>query len=585
MATLFGPMDHDLPALARAGDAPPPRLPLEPLRVPKPSAWGIARTLLALDRSDIRLAFVYGIAIGVLYIVTPVAVQALVNTIALGAMLQPLLVLTVLVAIVLTFAGVMRILQAHVVEAIQARMFVRAAADVSRRMLSAPASVVERASPAELTARFLEVPVMQKALAILLVDGIDLLLKLFVGMALLAVYHPMLLVFSLMLLILLLIVVVVGGRGALATALEESAAKYSIVAWLEQSVRMAYVVRTDAARRRALDRADQLTRNYRDARRGHFKKLARQLAGSVAIQVIGSAVLLGLGGSLVVAGQLTLGQLVAAELVFASIAFALVKLHKQLEAVYDVLASSKKFAGLVDVPVHARSGERLARDGAMAVRLANVSVAHAARGTVLDALALSIAPGQRVAITGPAGSGKSTLVDTLALQQPVTSGQLVLDGIDARQLAADDVRAQIVLSRDTDLAMIDATIEANLRLARPDADLPALLDALRVVRLEDEIGQLHGALATELAITGRPLSKTATRRLALARSLLAQPRLWLLDGALDDLGLTGDEKARCLDELFAATPATMVIVTADPDVLARCGRQLAIAEGQLVEVA
>lgn len=557
-----------------------PQLPLEPVRDDAAGPWRRARVLLGLERADIRLTFVYGIAIGLLSVVTPVAVQALVNTIALGAVLDPLVVLTVLVAIVLTFAGVMRLLHTQVVEAIQARMFIRATADITRRLFGASPSALRGASPAELTARFLEVPVLQKAVAILLVDGIDLLLKLGVGIALLALYHPMLLVFAVTMLVVLVVVVLACGRGALATALNESNAKYATVGWLEQTVRLAGVIRTHAGRRRALEHADQLARQYRDARRAHFGKLARTLAGGVAIQVIGSAALLGLGGALVVAGQLTLGQLVAAELVFASIAIALGKLHKQLEAVYDVVASSKKFSGLVEIDMERRGGEPLRGEGGLAIDLTGATIAHGDADVLRDAT-LSIRPGERVAIDAAPGTGKSTLVDTLAAIHPLTAGQLRYDGHDIRYLSLADVRSHIVSVRGIDLA--SETIESNLRYTRPDAEVSELEDVLAIVELGDIVGRLPSGLATSLGADGRPLSETAARRLVLARALLARPRLLVIDGGLDNLGLPPDTKARVLDAVFRARDTTMLVVSNDPDVLARCDRRVCIAGTQLME--
>lgn len=561
--------------------APAPRLPLEPLRVSGSSPWKRARALLRLERADIRLTVVYGIAIGLLSVVTPVAVQAVVNTIALGAVLDPLVVLTVLVTIVLMFAGVMRLLHTRVVEAIQARMFIRAAADLTRRLFAASPSALERMSPAELTARFLEVPVLQKAVALVLVDGIDLVLKLGVGTALLAIYHPMLLVFSLAILLTLAAVVLVSGRGALATAINESNAKYETVAWLEQTIRLAAVVRTEAGRRRALDRADHVARRYRDARRAHFGKLAQTLAGGVAIQVVGSAALLGLGGALVVKGQLTLGQLVAAELVFASIAIALVKLHKQLEAIYDIVASSKKFAGLVDIATERRGGEQLAGQDGLAVSVAHATIGHGDVTVIRDAT-LSIAAGEHVAIVAAPGAGKTTLVETLASMHPLGAGQLLYDDRDVRYLSLQELRSQIACLRGVDLAA--ESIDANLRYARPDAEIEELEQVLKAVALDDVVAQLPEGLSTKLTQTGRPLSQTAAQRLVLARALLARPRLLVVDGGLDNLGLAPEVKERVLDTVFGQPNTTFIVISNDPDVLRRCDRQVHIASEQLLEV-
>lgn len=558
-----------------------PRLPLEPLRTVPAKAWARARALLALERGDIRLVLVYGIAIGILAVATPVAVQAVVNTVALGAVLDPLVVLTIIVAAVLMFAGVMRVLHAHVVEAIQLRLFIRTAADVTRRLFGTSPSALAATSPADVTARFLEIPVLQKALTILLFEGVDLLLRLVVGLTLLALYHPTLAVFSFALLVLLALVVFGSGRGAVESALDESDAKYKTVAWIEQTIRLAGTIRGEAGRRRALDRADHLVRSYRDARRAHFRKLVRTLAGGVAIQVAGSAALLGIGGALVVGGELTLGQLVAAELVFAAIASSLVKLHKQLEAAYDVVASSKKLGGLVELPLERRGGEMVASDGPLAVRLANATLQHADVPLVRD-VTLAIAAGDRVAINGAAGSGKSTLLAALAAEHDLAAGTLHYDGLDLRQLSPAGVRSQICVLRDVQLA--DDTIEANLRLAHPGADLHELQAALADAGLADVVERLPAGLGTRIRRDGIPLSRSQARRLCLARALVARPRMLVVDGGLDGLGLTGDAKAQVLDTLFADPRLTLVVVTDDIDVLQRCTRHVQLAGGDLVEV-
>lgn len=568
------------PAAAVSALIGSPRLPLDALHKTGKGPWSKARTLFGLERADVRLTIVYGIAIGLLSVVTPVAVQALVNTIALGAVLDPLVVLTVLVTVVLIFSGVMRMFHARVVEAIQARMFIRASADLTRRLFAAPPSALERTSSAELTARFLEVISLQKAFAVVLVDGIDLVLKLGVGTLLLAIYHPLLLVFSAITLVTLVLVVVVSGRGALATALAESNAKYETVTWLEQTLRLAGVVRTEAGRRRALDRADHIARRYRDARRAHFSKLMRTLAGGIAIKVVGSAALLGLGGALVVEGQLTLGQLVAAELLFASITAALVKLHKQLEAVYDIVASSKKFTHLVEIPMERPGGEYLEGTRGLAVSLVHATIMQGDT-TILRDVTLTLARGQHLAITAPPGAGKTTLAETLAAVHPLTSGEQSYEGRDIRYLSLQGLRAQIACIRGIDLA--DGTIEANLRYARPDATIGDLEDALRVVELDEVIARLPDGLATVITPSGRPLSQTAAQRLVLARAVLARPRLLVIDGGLDGLGLDPGAKGRVLDRIFEKKDTTLIVISSDPDVLLRCDRTVMIADQQLVE--
>lgn len=139
-------------ALVR-GLAPVMRLPLEPAvsrdRVMSP--WRRVRAFVRIDRADIWLCVVYGIAIGLLSLITPIAVQSLVNTVAFGSVVLPLIVLTALLALGLAFSGLIRILQAIVVETLQERMFIRAVADIARRFISIEPATLEQQHPPELT--------------------------------------------------------------------------------------------------------------------------------------------------------------------------------------------------------------------------------------------------------------------------------------------------------------------------------------------------------------------------------------------------------------------------------------------------
>lgn len=564
------------------GIAPMAALPLQPMvdTAAGMTPWQRTRALISIDRSDAWLCLVYGIAIGILSLVTPIAIQSLVNTVSFGSVLQPLIVLTVLVAIGLGFAGVMRLLQAYVVEALQERMFVRTVADVSRRLTSAEMSAYDRLHAPELTHRFFEVPAIQKGIAILFVDGIDLLLKLAVGMPLLAFYHPLLLGFAIVLVLGIAFVIFVLGRGSVQTALGESTAKHDAANWLEHIARMPEAFKSASGRRWALERADRIARRYRDARRRHFKHIVRHLVGATGLKILGATVLLGVGGGLVLENQLTLGQLVAAELVFGSIAIALLKLHKQLEAAYDTMASTYKLALLVDLPLERTGGEVLRREGAAGIQLRGVEFAYPGRDPVFSEVDLVVAPGERVVLDGPGGSGKTTLLDVLATMRPCTRGVYEIDGCDARLCDLQFLRKDIVLARDAE--MVRGTLLTNLRLLRRDAEVMEVDEVLEALALAGSAGQLPDALATEIMPSGAPLSRTQARRVALARALIARPRLLLLDGALDELGLEPAELDHALDYVFRPdAPWTVIVASSDPRVLARCARRVRLTGGRL----
>jgi len=545
----------------------------------KLTPWKRTWRLLTTEREDVWVTVVYGAAVGLLSLVLPVAVQALVTTVAFGSVLQPLVVLTVLFAIASATAGLLHVLRAWVVETIQQRLFVRAVTDISGRITGMPASALDRLHVPDLLNRFFEVPNMQKSLALLLVDGVGLLLQTVVGLSLLAFYHPLLLGFAIVLVLLLAIVVFGFGRGAVATALDESRTKYHAVGWLEHLARIPSAFKSERGRRLARGRAEQMARHYLDARRQHFRKLLRQISGGVAIAVIGTTSLLGLGGYLVMNNQLTLGQLIAAELVMAALAAAFVKLGKQLESVYDLVQGTTKLGLLIDLPAERRSGEHTLGDGPMPVRLSDLSYSYGGRAALRRCTAV-IAAGESVAICGMGGSGKSTLLDLLSTLRPPSGGAVEFDGCDVRLLDLASLRDVVTLVRAPEL--VDGSLLANLRLLRPDAELPEVGRVLEALALDDVVQRLPAGLSTHMQPGGAPLSSSQARRVGLARALLSRPRLLVIDGALDDLGLPADRKDAVLDAVLGRqTPWTTVVVSSDPDVRARCDRALTLNDGVL----
>ena len=147
---------------------------------------------------------------------------------------------------------------------------------------------------------------------------------------------------------------------------------------------------------------------------------------------------------------------------------------------------------------------------------------------VFDGLTMDIAPGSRVAILGPSGAGKSSLAALALKVVAPQAGQVLLGRVDIATLAAADVRARIGwLSQATHL--FDDTIRANLLLARPDADDPALWAALRAARIDSVVQELPEGLDTWVGEGGARFSGGQGRRLALARALLSSMPILILD--------------------------------------------------------
>jgi ABC-type bacteriocin/lantibiotic exporter with double-glycine peptidase domain len=528
------------------------------------------RDWLHFERTTLWVAIIYSVAIGLLSLVVPVAVQSLVNTVAFGTLIQPLFLLTLVVLAGLGFSAVLQSMRTWVVELIQRRVFVRIASDAVQRLLRVRVEAFDDHHGPELVNRFFDVVTLQKAGAILLIDGLSILMQSIIGMVLLAVYHPWLLAFDLLLLAGIAIVWFPLGAGAIPSAIVESKAKYDLVAWLEEIARFPVTFKSASGAAFALNRTDQLVTNYLLYRARHFRILIRQVIGSLTLQAIASSVLLGVGGWLVIQRQLTLGQLIAAELIVTLVVSGFGKFGKQLETYYDLCAAVDKLGYLTDLPLERQGGGQMPASAAgMAVRLRDVSFSYNGRVQVLNGLNATLAPGARVAVTG---IGKSTLFDLIyGLREPA-SGVVEVDHQDARSITRTGLRADIALVRGAEI--FQGTVAENLGLGDPAITSLQMREALAVAGLLDTVDAMPDGLNSVLTTGGPQLARGQAARLVLARALLARPRLLLLDECIDAIE---DPAAResLLRALFhPANRWTVLIGTKEADLIGLCEHNL-----------
>ena len=420
--------------------------------------------LLRPDQADLWAFLLFASLIGALTLATPVAVQQLVNSIAFGGLIQPVVVLAILLFAVLGFSAVLSAVQAFVAELIQRRIFVRVVLDVSERLPRVRPHAFDSVHGPELVNRVFDVVTVQKVGSLLLLEGTSVLLQTIVGLAVLSFYHPLMLGFSGALIAGIVAVVVVMGRGAVNTAIAESKAKYEVVNWLEELARHTKTFRARSSRRYARRRTDALASGYVKARRNHYRIVFRQLGSALALQVVASSALLALGGMLVVQGQLTLGQLVASELIITVIVAAVAKFGKQLESFYDLLAAMDKLSALVDLPLEREGGGDFEEVmGPAEIALEGVSFAYGEH-RVLEDVDLRIEAGSRVLVQGPMGVGKSAIFDAVAGLREPAAGAISFDGRDYRDIRLEELRESIAIVREPEV--FDGSVIENLQVGR-----------------------------------------------------------------------------------------------------------------------
>lgn len=538
--------------------------------------------LIRLERADLWALLWYAIMAGVLYLAIPLAVDALVSNIAFGgqqrAYLQALGILAAfLLAFLLLYAAV-RALAFVAIERLQRRMFVRFTADLAYRLPRVQQSHFDRQYGPELTNRFFDIMTMQKASAQLLLDGLDVALTFLAGGLILAFYDWTLFWFDAGLLLLVVLAVWGLGKGGVQTSIEESRAKYATAGWLQQIAMFTRVFKGVGGPQLARQEADRLARWYLVERRRHFRVLFRQVIALLAIEVLASVVLLSWGGLLVLQGKLSLGQLVASELILTATVGAMAKFGKQLESAYDLLTAIDKVGYLVDLETERQSGETPAPGSprGASLRVQDVSFSYDGHHPVFSGVSFSVDPGGRLALVWPSGAGASSLLDLMyGLREP-TRGHIDVDGLDLRNWHPYSLRIHAALVRDHE-DIVEGSVVDNIRFGDEAIGRPEVREALAGVGLLDGILALPGGLDARLQIGGRQLSTTQRHQLLLARAVVSSPRLLLLDGTLD--GLDSHLRKVLMDFLFdPRRPWTLVVVTRDPEVIARCDRVVHLPE-------
>ena len=502
--------------------------PITPLR----HAWHLLRP----DVGDIAVVFGFALVVGLLSMATPLAVEALVNTVAFGRVLQPIVVLSAILLTFLGFQAAIRLLQVYVIELLQRRIFARAGADLAHRLPRIKYESLDSTDLPVLVNQFLDVAGVQKTAATLLLEGSSILLSTLVGMSVLAFYHPWLLGFDLILLASVTLILTVAGINAVKTAVKESKAKYRAQAWFEEMSHVPEVFRSTAGFSLALDRANGVVSEYLKFRSKHFRILFRQNALALMLQAIASTVLLGIGGWLVITNRLTLGQLVAAELIVAIIVGAFAKLGKLLESYYDLLASADKVGGLTELPEQFQGTAELP-DGPLSLEAINISYTFPCCDPTFQDISFDLEAGDSLAVIGPNGSGKSILCEVLAGLRHPTSGHAMIDGVDPHDIQPFTLHDCVVLSQDHQL--FESTVLENIACGNPLIGVREAWEALEEVGLAETVRRLPDTIHMSISSQRNPLSSGQVRRLMLARAIAARPGILIIDGLIDDMA-SGD---------------------------------------------
>ncbi|TNY38001.1 ABC transporter ATP-binding protein [Thermomonospora catenispora] len=333
---------------------------------------------------------------------------------------------------------------------------------------------------------------------------------------------------------------------------------------------------------RTRERFRLLDDSLRELRRASRRTVLSTLPGVVGLTLTvqaGFTVLLALGAHLALDGEIGAAEVLAILVLAARCADPLLSLSDlggKLRIARSELARLETLLNTEPLPEPPAPIRPHRHD----LELESVTFRHGDR-TVIDGVSLSVPQGRRLAVVGPSGAGKSTLLQLLARFHDVDAGAVRIGGVDVRDIDTETLMSQIAIVFQ-DVYLFEGTIEENVRLGRPDADESEVRAAAAAARLDEVIERLPKGWATDVGEGGALLSGGERQRVSIARALLKNAPIVLLDEVTSALDPVNDAAVHDgIERLMAGR--TVVMVTHRMRTARRADRVVFLDGGRIVE--
>jgi ABC-type bacteriocin/lantibiotic exporter with double-glycine peptidase domain len=547
------------------------------------SPWKRFLGLLELEKTAIFQIFYYAIFGGIVALSLPLGIQAIINLIQGAQISTSWVVLVVVVTISVIFSGALQLMQLRIIETIQQRIFTRASFELSYRFPKIKMTELRNYYPPELANRFFDTLTIQKGLSKLLIDVPTAILQIIFALILLSFYHPFFIIFGILLLLLIYIVFKFTAQRGLLTSLEESKNKYKVAHWIQEVARTVVSFKLSGNTNLALTKNDDLVSRYLEARENHFKVLILQFTQMIGFKVIVTASLLLIGGILVLNQEMNIGQFVAAEIIIILVIQSVEKLMIGLESFYDVLTSIEKIGQVVDKELEKQEGDRPLFKNGLTVELENVSYGVENREKhILQNISLTLEPKSRILIIGESGAGKSTLLRLISGVIEPTTGYIYVNNLSLSSLHLNHYRSQLGLSL-SDETPFEGSIRDNLVFGNRNIKDEIIYEALDIVGLTQFLKEQSNGLQTVLYPEGKRMSYTIAKKIILARAIIKQPKILILEDPLDQFNL--NETVKIISYLTdSKRPWALIVVSSKKSWKKKCTQIITLKKGEIKSI-
>jgi ABC-type multidrug transport system fused ATPase/permease subunit len=341
----------------------------------------------------------------------------------------------------------------------------------------------------------------------------------------------------------------------------------------------------------AFDREEEEARHFREVSRSYLQVRVEAIrTWSVFfpalhfLSALGGALVLGFGARMVVNGQLTLGTLVAFLSYIISFYEPLRRLTEVDNTFQQAIAAGERIFELLDAKSEIQDvpGATVLDDIEGKVVFEHVHFRYGEGDRVLEDVGFHVAPGEMVALVGPSGAGKTSIANLLCRFYDPESGRVLVDGHDLREVQVQSLRKHIaVVLQDTFL--FNTTVRENLRYGKPDASEEEMVRAAKTAYAHAFIRDLPAGYDTEIGERGVKLSGGQKQRLALARAILADPRILILDEATSAVDAEAEYLIQqALEEVLKGR--TALVIAHRLSTIREADRIVALEEGRIREV-
>ncbi|MFH2038602.1 MAG: ABC transporter ATP-binding protein [Chloroflexota bacterium] len=355
-------------------------------------------------------------------------------------------------------------------------------------------------------------------------------------------------------------------------------------AQLQENVLGAHVVRAFAREPHEIERFDKINHLYIKSRLTVIGEWSRVMPTTQLLITLGTILILLVGGPLVLQGKMTVGELVAFNAYLLMLSAPVQQLAWLVNALGESEAGAQRVIEILEHIPEILSPPIAEKLGTLSgvVEFRNVSLRYQdEKIRALSGIDLVVQPNQLIALIGQTGSGKTSLVNLIPRFYDVSDGAVLVDGVDMRQADLVSLRRQVGIVLQTSL-LFSESIRANISYGRPDASDEDVISAARAAQADEFISKLPGGYDTLVGERGITLSGGQRQRIAIARALLMNPRILILDDSTSSVD-THTEKLiqEALDRLMEGR--TTFVIAHRLATIRRADLILVMADGRIVQ--